>query len=180
MWYPDSLAVEPVSHVWVSVLSCDPSVAPQPRQVGWWVPSGLAVAHLSCLAPSLALSSLNKHAEAVAYYKKALELDPDNDTYKSNLKIAELKLREAPSPVSPHAGGGDGRPGWSPCVGRKGWREAGEETWMSWLGEADAGMSGGVWVACVLRVLLHLDIGQSRPHGPWGLLGPWQDAPLVL
>lgn len=51
--------------------------------------------------PSLALSSLNKHAEAVAYYKKALELDPDNETYKSNLKIAELKLREAPSPVSP-------------------------------------------------------------------------------
>lgn len=37
----------------------------------------------------------------MAYYKKALELDPDNDTYKSNLKIAELKLREAPSPVSP-------------------------------------------------------------------------------
>lgn len=44
---------------------------------------------------------MNKHAEAVAYYKKALELDPDNETYKSNLKIAELKLREAPSPVSP-------------------------------------------------------------------------------
>lgn len=50
--------------------------------------------------PSLALSSLNKHTEAVAYYKKALELDPDNETYKSNLKIAELKLRETPSPVS--------------------------------------------------------------------------------
>lgn len=52
------------------------------------------------LSSSLALSSLNKHVEAVAYYKKALELDPDNETYKSNLKIAELKLREAPSPVS--------------------------------------------------------------------------------
>lgn len=52
------------------------------------------------LTPSLALSSLNKHAEAVAYYRKALELDPENETYKSNLKIAELKLREAPSPVS--------------------------------------------------------------------------------
>ncbi|KAM8763792.1 small glutamine-rich tetratricopeptide repeat-containing protein alpha isoform 1-T2 [Rhynchonycteris naso] len=49
--------------------------------------------------PSLALSSLNKHTEAVAYYKKALELDPDNETYKSNLKIAEQKLREAPSPT---------------------------------------------------------------------------------
>lgn len=53
-----------------------------------------------CLSSSLALSSLNKHTEAVAYYKKALELDPDNETYKSNLKIAELKLRETPSPVS--------------------------------------------------------------------------------
>lgn len=61
-----------------------------------------------CLSPSLALSSLNKHTEAVAYYKKALELDPDNETYKSNLKIAELKLRETPSPVS---GPGEGS-GW--------------------------------------------------------------------
>lgn len=61
------------------------------------------------LVPSLALSSLNKHAEAVAYYKKALELDPENDTYKSNLKIAELKLREAPSPVSQSHERGMGR-----------------------------------------------------------------------
>lgn len=30
-----------------------------------------------------------------------MELDPDNETYKSNLKVAELRLREAPSPVSP-------------------------------------------------------------------------------
>lgn len=43
---------------------------------------------------------MNKHTKAVAYYRKALELDPDNETYKSNLKIAEVKLREAPSPVS--------------------------------------------------------------------------------
>lgn len=50
-------------------------------------------------ASSLALASLNKHTEAVGYYKKALELDPENDTYKSNLKIAEQKM-ETPSPVS--------------------------------------------------------------------------------
>lgn len=62
------------------------------------------------LSRSLALSSLNKHTEAVAYYKKALELDPDNETYKSNLKIAELKLRETPSPVSgPGKGAGGSR-----------------------------------------------------------------------
>lgn len=48
--------------------------------------------------PSLALASLNKHTEAASYYKKALELDPDNDTYKTNLKIAEEKM-ETSSPV---------------------------------------------------------------------------------
>uniref|UniRef100_A0A8C8Z974 Small glutamine rich tetratricopeptide repeat co-chaperone alpha n=1 Tax=Prolemur simus TaxID=1328070 RepID=A0A8C8Z974_PROSS len=48
---------------------------------------------------AILLPSACPHAEAVAYYKKALELDPDNETYKSNLKIAELKLREAPSPT---------------------------------------------------------------------------------
>lgn len=66
------------------------------------------------LSRSLALSSLNKHTEAVAYYKKALELDPDNETYKSNLKIAELKLRETPSPVSgPGKGAGGSREVWA-------------------------------------------------------------------
>lgn len=49
---------------------------------------------------SLALASLNKHTEATSYYKKALELDPDNDTYKTNLKIAEEKM-ETSSPVRP-------------------------------------------------------------------------------
>lgn len=48
----------------------------------------------------MALSSLNKHSEAVSFYQRALELDPDNDTYKSNLKIAEQKMKELPSPVS--------------------------------------------------------------------------------
>ena len=47
---------------------------------------------------SLALASLNKHTEAASYYKKALELDPDNDTYKTNLKIAEEKM-DTSSPV---------------------------------------------------------------------------------
>lgn len=45
----------------------------------------------------------------MAYYRKALELDPDNETYKSNLKVAELRLREAPSPVSPLGTGRGGR-----------------------------------------------------------------------
>lgn len=52
------------------------------------------------LCSRLALASLNKHTEAAGYYKKALELDPNNDTYKTNLKIAEEKM-ETSSPVRP-------------------------------------------------------------------------------
>uniref|UniRef100_A0A6I8QBH2 Small glutamine-rich tetratricopeptide repeat-containing protein alpha n=1 Tax=Xenopus tropicalis TaxID=8364 RepID=A0A6I8QBH2_XENTR len=52
----------------------------------------------------LALSSLNKHAEAVGFYKQALILDPDNETYKSNLKIAEQKMKELPSPMAAPGG----------------------------------------------------------------------------
>ena len=40
----------------------------------------------------LAHSSLEKHKEAVENFKKALELEPDNDSYKSNLQIAEDKV----------------------------------------------------------------------------------------
>ena len=49
---------------------------------------------------SLALTAMNKYPEAISFFKKALVLDPDNDTYKSNLKIAEQKQKEASSPVS--------------------------------------------------------------------------------
>uniref|UniRef100_A0A8C2ZNH5 Small glutamine-rich tetratricopeptide repeat-containing protein beta n=1 Tax=Cyclopterus lumpus TaxID=8103 RepID=A0A8C2ZNH5_CYCLU len=48
----------------------------------------------------LALTATNKYPEAITYFKKALVLDPDNDTYKSNLKIAEQKQKEATSPVT--------------------------------------------------------------------------------
>lgn len=53
----------------------------------------------SC-ASSLALTAMSKYPEAISYFKKALVLDPENDTYKSNLKIAEQKHKEATSPVS--------------------------------------------------------------------------------
>ncbi|CDQ60757.1 unnamed protein product [Oncorhynchus mykiss] len=48
----------------------------------------------------LAFTAMNKYPEAISYFKKALVLDPENDTYKSNLKIAEQKQKEAVSPVS--------------------------------------------------------------------------------
>lgn len=52
---------------------------------------------------SLALTAMTKYPEAISYFKKALVLDPENDTYKSNLKIAEQKHKEATSPVSGRA-----------------------------------------------------------------------------
>uniref|UniRef100_A0A3P9Q7H3 Small glutamine-rich tetratricopeptide repeat-containing protein beta n=1 Tax=Poecilia reticulata TaxID=8081 RepID=A0A3P9Q7H3_POERE len=48
----------------------------------------------------LALTAINKYPEAISYFKKALVLDPENDTYKSNLKIAEQKHKEASSPIA--------------------------------------------------------------------------------
>ncbi|XP_063068865.1 small glutamine-rich tetratricopeptide repeat-containing protein beta [Engraulis encrasicolus] len=45
----------------------------------------------------LALTSMGKYPEAITFFKKALVLDPENDTYKSNLKIAEQKQREVSS-----------------------------------------------------------------------------------
>lgn len=51
---------------------------------------------------SLALTAMNQYPEAISYFKKALVLDPENDTYKSNLKITEQKHKEASSPVSPN------------------------------------------------------------------------------
>lgn len=40
----------------------------------------------------LAYASMNQHQEAVNSYKKALELEPDNESYRSNLKLAEEAL----------------------------------------------------------------------------------------
>uniref|UniRef100_A0A3Q2PZG2 Small glutamine rich tetratricopeptide repeat co-chaperone beta n=1 Tax=Fundulus heteroclitus TaxID=8078 RepID=A0A3Q2PZG2_FUNHE len=48
----------------------------------------------------LALTAMTKYPEAISYFKKALVLDPENDTYKSNLKIAEQKHKEASSPAA--------------------------------------------------------------------------------
>lgn len=42
----------------------------------------------------LVFFSFNKYVEVVVYYKKVLELDFDNEIYKFNFKIVELKLWE--------------------------------------------------------------------------------------
>lgn len=43
----------------------------------------------------LAYSSMNKHKEARDAYKKALEMEPDNESYKSNLQLAEEQLAQS-------------------------------------------------------------------------------------
>jgi len=42
----------------------------------------------------LACASLNQHAEAVACYQRAVQLEPENESYQSNLLIAEEKLKQ--------------------------------------------------------------------------------------
>ena len=62
----------------------------------------------------LAHSSLNKHKEAVDNFKKALELEPDNESYKSNLQIAEDKVSSGVTAGPP------GFPGMFPGMGMPG------------------------------------------------------------
>lgn len=38
---------------------------------------------------------MNRHKEARDCYKKALDLEPANESFKNNLEIAEAKLAEA-------------------------------------------------------------------------------------
>lgn len=42
----------------------------------------------------LAFSSMDKHKDAKDCYKKALELEPDNESHKNNLELAEEKLAQ--------------------------------------------------------------------------------------
>ena len=45
-------------------------------------------------APRLAHTAMNQHHAAHDCYKKALELDPGNESYKNNLQLAEQKIQE--------------------------------------------------------------------------------------
>ena len=46
----------------------------------------------------LAYSIVDKHKEAVECFKRAIELEPENESYKTNLKLAEEKLNSVGSP----------------------------------------------------------------------------------
>ena len=43
----------------------------------------------------LAYASLNDHIKAKQFYEKAIELDPHNESFRNNLRIAEEKARES-------------------------------------------------------------------------------------
>ena len=43
----------------------------------------------------LAYSLVDKHKEAIECFKKAILLEPDNESYKSNLKSVEEKMTSA-------------------------------------------------------------------------------------
>jgi small glutamine-rich tetratricopeptide repeat-containing protein alpha len=57
----------------------------------------------------VALSCQNRYDQAVEAYKRAVELDPGNESYQNNLAIAEDKVREAQQATS---GAEGGFPGW--------------------------------------------------------------------
>jgi tetratricopeptide (TPR) repeat protein len=51
----------------------------------------------------VALSCQNRYDHAVEAYKQALEIDPNNESYKQNLSIAENKLAEAQAAMGGNA-----------------------------------------------------------------------------
>jgi small glutamine-rich tetratricopeptide repeat-containing protein alpha len=51
----------------------------------------------------VALSCQNRYDQAVEAYKKALEIDPNNESYRQNLSIAENKLAEAQAAMAGNA-----------------------------------------------------------------------------
>ena len=48
---------------------------------------------------SIAYTALNDHESAMECYRKALDLDPTNQSYQNNLEIAEQKLKEEAAKV---------------------------------------------------------------------------------
>jgi tetratricopeptide (TPR) repeat protein len=47
----------------------------------------------------IAYTALNDHESAMECYRKALDLDPTNQSYQNNLEIAEQKLKEEAAKV---------------------------------------------------------------------------------
>ena len=58
---------------------------------------------------SLAHASLNQHGDAVRCYERAVQLEPENESYQSNLQIAEEKLKQT--------GAAERLPGMGPGMG---------------------------------------------------------------
>jgi len=46
----------------------------------------------------LAYSNMEKHKEAVDCFKKAIQIEPENESYKANLNLAQDRLASVGSP----------------------------------------------------------------------------------
>ena len=58
----------------------------------------------------LAYACVDKHKEAIECFKKAIELEPENESYKSNMKLAQDKLSAAGGiSTGPQPGGFPGK-----------------------------------------------------------------------
>jgi tetratricopeptide (TPR) repeat protein len=55
--------------------------------------------NIDILCFSIAYTALEDHESALECYRKALELDPGNQSYQNNLEIAEQKLQEMAAQV---------------------------------------------------------------------------------
>lgn len=49
---------------------------------------------------------MNRHEEAISAYKKALEIEPDNQDYKNNLEVTTQRLEERSQSSNPLSGAG--------------------------------------------------------------------------
>ena len=78
----------------LAVQDCRTALALDPNYSKAYGRLGYAFLYTFICSYRLALSCQNQYHEAVQAYKKAIELDPHQESYKNNLKIAEDKLRE--------------------------------------------------------------------------------------
>lgn len=60
---------------------------------------------------AVALSCQHRYDQAVTAYEHALELDPTNESYKSNMALAQEKQREAEQAGNAGQGAAGGFPG---------------------------------------------------------------------
>ncbi|CAH1244233.1 TRIM3 [Branchiostoma lanceolatum] len=103
----------------------------------------------------MAYSNLSQHDKAKESYQKALELDPDNVTYQTNLRLAEQKLREINL-------GGPGMGGPGPGLGGMGGLPGG----LGGLGGMGGGGLGGMDLGGLLNNPMLMNMATQMMQNP--------------